>query len=127
MFWVELNASGSADHKGDCLGFRLTHYLGGSGAPLGLVQHLVCDFMDKSAELLRWGLAGKQDNLASVADTQRRGDALFELKQDALRCDEIEQPFLPLSYIATDPARKLWKLQAFGLRDIEDVHGTEAD
>jgi len=32
-----------------------------------------------------------------------------------------------LSHIATDTARKLWKLQALSLRDIEDIHGTEAD
>jgi len=31
------------------------------------MQHLVRDFMDKGAELLGWGLAGKQNDLASVA------------------------------------------------------------
>src|SRR5665213_3198499 len=94
---------------------------------LCLVQHLVCDFVNKGAELLGWRLAGKQNDLASVAHTQRRGNTLFELKQDALGCDEIEQTFHALSHITTDTARKLWKLQALSLRNIEDIYGTEAN
>ena len=85
------------------------------------------DFVNKGAELLRWSLAGKQNDLASVAHAQCRCDALLELKQDALRCDEVEQALHTLSHIATDTAGKLWKLQALSLRDIEDIHGTEAD
>ena len=42
-----VEADGLADYKGDCLGFRLAHGLGGCGAALGLVQHLVREFMDK--------------------------------------------------------------------------------
>jgi hypothetical protein len=41
-----------ADNKGDGLGFRLAYGLGGCGAALGLVQHLVREFMNKRAELL---------------------------------------------------------------------------
>ena len=66
------------------------------------------------------GLAGKQDDLASVTHAQSGGDALLELKQDALRCDEVEQPFRGVSHLATETARKRGKLQALSLRDIED-------
>ena len=88
---------------------------------------LMRDLVNEGAEGFRWRLAGKQNDLASVAHTQRRGNALFVLKQDVLGCDEVEQTFHALSDIATDAAGKLGKLQTFCLRDIEDIHGTEAD
>ncbi len=45
-----LQTNGLADDKGDGLGLRLAHSLGGGGAALGLVQHLVRQFMHKRAE-----------------------------------------------------------------------------
>ena len=83
------------DHKGDGLGFCLAYYLGCRGAPFGLVQQFVCEFVDEGAELLGGRLAGKDSDLASVAHAQSWGDALLELKQNSLRCDEIEQVLPP--------------------------------
>ena len=42
-----VEADGLADYKGDCLGFGFAYCLGGCGAPLCLVQHLVRQFMHK--------------------------------------------------------------------------------
>ena len=51
-----------ADDKRDGLGLRLASHLGGRGAALGLVQHLVRQFMDKGGKLLGLRIAGKNGN-----------------------------------------------------------------
>ena len=55
--------------------------------------------MDQGAELLGGCLSGKDGDGASVAHPQRGGDALLELKLNALRDDEVEQPFAVLAYL----------------------------
>ncbi len=85
--------------KRNRLGFRLPDRLGSRDATLGLVQHLVGEFMDKRAELLGCALTGEDGDAATVAHPQSWRDALFELKPDALGSNEVEQPFPVLSHI----------------------------
>ena len=58
---------------------------------------------------------------------KRGGDALLELKLDALGDDEVDQAFAVLAYFALDALCEVGKLCAFGLAHIEDVDGTESD
>ena len=66
-------SNGLADDKGDSLGLCLPDYLGGRRPALGLVQHLVREFMDKGTELLGLGLSGENGNPSAVAHAQLRG------------------------------------------------------
>src|ERR1700679_2800037 len=91
---------GLADDKGDGLGLRLPHYLGRGRPALGLVQHLVCEFMDKGAELLGLGLAGKNGNFSAIAHAQSRGDLLAKDKLDTLTLDERNETVAVLAYRA---------------------------
>ena len=111
-------SDGRSDYKGDCLRLCLPYRLRGDGPALGLMQHLVCELMDKGAELLGCALAGEDGDSTAVAHPQRWRDALFELKPDALGGDEVEQPFAVLSDIALYSFGKLGKICAVGLADI---------
>jgi hypothetical protein len=67
------------------------------------VQHIVGKFMDKGAELFGCCLSGKDGDAASVAHVKRRGDALFELKLDTLRNDEVNKQFAVLACFTLHP------------------------
>src|ERR1035438_6001328 len=82
--------------------------------------------MHQCAELLGFRLAGKQCDLSAIADTLRGCDALVVLKLDALLLHEIDKPFVISANFAGN-CRRLGKLGAFGLRNVEDIDNTEAN
>ena len=45
---ASVEADSFSDYKRNRFGFGLAYYLGGYGATVGLVQHLVREFMDQS-------------------------------------------------------------------------------
>ena len=102
------------------------HYLGRGRPALGLVQHLVREFMDKGAELLGLGLSGKNGNPSAVADAKRGGDLLGKDKLDALGFDERNETVAVLANRAAHLPHG-GKLCAFGLRHIEDVGIAESN
>ena len=112
--------NGLADYKRDGLGLRLLHNLGGGGAALGLVQHLVREFMDKRGKFLGFRLAGENGNPAAVADAQRGSDVLGKDKLDALLLDERNKTVAVLAHVAVYLVHG-GKLRAVGLRHIEDI------
>jgi hypothetical protein len=59
-----IESNRSADYERDCLGLGLTHGLRGRGAALGLVQHLVREFVNKRAELFGFALSGEDGDSA---------------------------------------------------------------
>ena len=113
------------DHKRDGLGFRLAHRFGGGGPALGLVQHLVREFMTKVLNSSAAACPGSRGDAAAVAHPQRGRDALFELKLDALGEGEVDQPLPVLADAALDPRGQFGELGTLGLRDIEDISRTE--
>ena len=71
-------------------------------------------------------LARKKDDLAAVAHAQRGGDALVELKLDALQLmtkSTSRSRYSPA--LAGDALGEFGKLRAFGLAHIEDIGGAE--
>jgi len=108
------------------LGFGLAHGLGRGGPAFGFVQHFVREFVNQGAEFFCASLPWEQRDSASVAHAECRCDRLLELDLDSLRDGEVEQPFAVLAHVAAHLGCKLGKFFAFRLRDIEDVHGTEA-
>src|SRR5271169_3197652 len=82
--------------------------------------------MYQSAELLGLGLAGKQCDLSAVADALRRCDALVVLKLNALLLNEIDKAFVVGANFAGN-CRRLGKVTAFGLCNIEDIDNAEAN
>src|ERR1035437_6990427 len=95
-----VESDGRSDNKGNRFGFGLAYRLGGCDAPLGKVQHRMCEFMHKGGELFGGGLSGKQDDLVSAAHAQSWGNALLEFQRDSLPCDEFDQPFPAFAYVA---------------------------
>ncbi len=84
------------------------------------------ELVNKGAELLGWCLSGKDGDPAAVAHAQRGCDGFLELKLDALGGGEVDQAFAVLANFAGGALGELRKLCAFGLRNIEDVHGPES-
>src|ERR1700761_6877803 len=83
--------------------------------------------MNQRAELFRCGLSGKNGDFASVAHPQSGCDALLELKLDALRDDEVDQPFAVLAYFTLYPLLQFGKLGSARLLHIEDMGRSESD
>ena len=81
------------------------------------------EFMNQGTELLRWGLAGKQDDSVSVAKAQSRGDALFELQCNALADDEIHEPFAVLAHVPGHLPGEFWKVAS----PVDEMSHTQAD
>ena len=100
---ASVKADSLRNNEGDSLGFRLADGLGGSCSALCFVEHFVCEFMDKGAELFGCGLSGKDGDAASVAHAKRWGDALLELKLDTLRNQKVDEAFAVLAYFALHP------------------------
>src|SRR5271165_5031003 len=84
-------------------------------------------FVYQSGELLGLRLARKQSNLAAVGNSKGRGDLLVEFQLDVLLCEECNHPVAVLADFAGDVVLKLRQILAFGLAEIEHVHGTEAN
>ena len=60
-------------------------------------------------------LSGKDGDLTAVAHAKGGGDAVLELKLDALGDGEIDEPFAVLANLPLGALGELRKLCAFGL------------
>src|ERR1017187_2670077 len=84
-------------------------------------------FVNQRGELLGLRLPRKQSNLAAVGDSKGRGDLLVEFQLDVLLCEECNHPVAVLAHFAGDVVLKLRQVRAYGLAEVEDVDGTEAN
>ena len=81
------------------------------------MQHFVGDLMDERGKLLGWLHPRKQRDLPAMRKTLRGSNSLGETKLDALRFDELEQPFAVSGHIAVYFGQG-GEFLAFGLTDV---------
>ena len=115
-----------ADDKGDGLGLRLLHNLGGRRPAFCFVQHLVGEFVNQGAELLSLGLSGENGNPSAVADAKRRSDLLGKDKLDALSFNEGNKTVAVLAYRSGHLPQR-GKFRPFGLAHVKHIGVAEAN
>src|ERR1039457_591591 len=91
-----------ADYEGHSLGFGLADLLGGQGATVAPVQHLVGDLVRERGKLLGGLHPGKQRDLPAIRETLGGSNCLGETKLDALRFHELEKSFAVSAHVAVD-------------------------
>ena len=106
-----------ADHKGHGFGLGLADLLGGQGATVAPMQHLVGDLMHERGKLLGGLHPGKQRDLPAIRETLGGSNSLGETKLDALRFHELEQAFAVSAHVAIDFGQR-GEFFAFGLSDV---------
>jgi hypothetical protein len=106
-----------ADYEGHSLGFGLADLLGGQGATVASVQHLVGDLVRERGKLLGGLHPGKQSDLPAIRETFGGSNSFGETKLDALRFHELEQAFAVSGHVAIDFGQ-CWEFFAFGLTDV---------
>ena len=85
-------------------------------------SHVVTDNLTAAGELLREA----KDLGCDIACLPENFSFIGLRDADKLQVSEADGAGAVQSFLS-DTARKLGKLQTFCLRDIEDIHGTEAD
>ena len=106
-----------ANHEGHGFGLGFADLLGGQGAAVAAMQHLVSDLMHERGKFLGGLHPGKQRDLPAMRETLRGSNSLGEAQLDALRFHELEQAFAVSAHVAIDFGQ-CWKFFAFGLADV---------
>ena len=81
------------------------------------MQHLVGDLMHERGKFLGGLHPRKQRDLSAMRQALGGGNSLGVIQLDALRFDELEQPFAVSAHVALDFGQR-GKLLAFGLGDV---------
>jgi hypothetical protein len=107
----------NADHESHGFGLGFADLLGGYRAAFATMQHFVRDLMHKGGKLLGRLHSREQRNLAAMRETLGGSNSLGEAKLDALRFQELEQPFAVSAHISVYFGQG-GQFVAFGLPDI---------
>jgi hypothetical protein len=106
-----------ADHEGYGLGLSLADFLGGQGATVAPVQHLVSDLMRERGKFLGRLHPGKQRDLPAIRQALGGCDVFGVVECDALAFDELYEAFPVAAHVALDFGQ-CGEFFAFGLRDV---------